>query len=84
MTATFQPGELRIGLGLATGGTVRHRLIPRVAPDGLMLDTNLASTSDLRDYLEGRRDRPIRTLQVTSDRPADYAGQVDVVFSTLS
>lgn len=84
MTAIFQPGELHIGLGLATGGTAWHRLIPGVAREGLMLDTYLASTSDLRGYLQGGRDRPIRTLQVTSDRPADYAGQVDVVFSTLS
>ena len=84
MNAVFQPGELHVDLRLADGTVAPHRFIPRVALDGLMLDTYIGSAADLRSYLEGGRDRPIRAIRITSDQPRDYAGRVDVTFSTYA
>jgi hypothetical protein len=34
----------------------------------------------LHMFLQGRWSRPVRGFQITSDRPGDYAGGVDVTF----
>ena len=82
MNAAFQPGELHIRFQLADRSTQPYRFIQRVAADGLMFDTYIENQQDLRSYLEGRRDHPIRAFQLTSDSPADYTGRVDITFLT--
>lgn len=80
MNLAFQPSELHLRFRLDGGAAGPFRFVPRVAPDGLMVGSYIGSLDDYGRFLDQTLDQPIRTLQITADRPSDYTGLVSITF----